>query len=625
LARDPQGRLLSAGEDGFLEIWNTETNEAEERFQLSSYPIDSMALRPGKPQIAVIESDGMGLCKISAWDYIEKRNLFTLGLRDPVSYINYSAGGNFLIAAGGGRNGAAFIHPETGETLLSPRELSGPVEFAATGRSERTMVCYLPAGVLSYWDLETGREIRRFNALPNIKEPVLIGNNRFLAGFDPSGLIILDAVSGLAMIRAGNITEGKIFTGDPDSTEFVCLSSAPSSASLFHLNITNVSRLEIKNRKPLPSSFPRISCGTVISSDAVAMGNAEGELLVFESGGSSSLMETGGRQEQILDAASSSKNLAFITEKNLAAFIPLDYNRINPESSLRLEDSGVYTNIASDPSGDSSFLFWQPDNIRTFPMIKNYSGSPENGSVSEAFLNRISFRFPLRSVSILENKILFLDSMGNLRVINRDSEDTLFSYSAIGCQDASFMDRDNIILGRSAVSGNSPFLKINIVTGETVPFAYPAAIGARVYRGSGGGVYGAAVIQGAEPQTAIVALHASNPAQSRPLVEYGGEDTFFDMAETGGFLASNLGGGAAAVYRIAGNSGGAPAAHLLERSPGFPRKILNGDRRFILLDTEGNITWHDAATGKIMAVFRLYENEWTLEKEGSFIRGRLTY
>jgi WD40 repeat protein len=283
--RDPWGRVLSAGEDGFLEIWNTGRNEVEERFQMSPYAIDSIALRPGSHEIALIESDPMGICRISVWDYLEKRNLFTLRFRDPVSYINYSASGNFLIASGGGRNGVVFIHPETGELLLSPEDLSGSVGFAATGRSEKTMVCYLSSGALSYWDLETGGEIRRFSTPPNIKEPVLIGNNRFLAGFDPGGLIILDAVSGLVLIRSGNIREGKIFPGDPDSTEFVCLGSSPSV--LYHLNISGAGRLETKNLKPLPASVSPVSCGAVISSDALVLGNGDGKLLVFRSDGSS--------------------------------------------------------------------------------------------------------------------------------------------------------------------------------------------------------------------------------------------------------------------------------------------------------------------------------------------------
>jgi hypothetical protein len=340
---------------------------------------------------------------------------------------------------------------------------------------------------------------------------------------------------------------------------------------------------------------------------------------VFRSSGSVKIMDTG-RQQRLLDASSSSETIAFFTEGNLLGFIPLDYTRLTRGGRVKLENPGAYTSIASDPSGDSAFLLWQPLNTRIFPVIKNFSGSPERGSASESFLDRLSFRFPLRSVSILKNKILFLDSVGSLRVVNRDTGEILFSYSSIGSQDASFIDGENIIIGRSAVSGNTPFLTVNIATGETVPLAYPAAIGVMVYRGYGGGIYGAAIIQnGTDPQTALVAINTSNPSQSRLIVEYAGEDTTFTMAEAGGVPASTLGGASAAMYR------GSPAEERsLERSSGLPRKILGGGRWFILLDTEGNIAWHDPQTGGILAIFRLHENEWTLEREGQFIRGPLT-
>jgi outer membrane protein assembly factor BamB len=623
LIRDPQGRILSAGADGFLEIWNTENNAPEERFQLTLSSISSMVLRPGKPEIAVIENDGQGLFRISVWNYLTKQNLFTLRFRDSLSYINYSAAGNFLIAARGGRTGVVFIHSETGEVLQSPQDLSGTVAFAATGRSERSMICYLASGTLSYWDLESGEEIRRFDVPPNISGPVLIGNNRFLAGFDSGGLVILDAVSGTLILRERNISGGKIITGNPGSTEFVCFAASGSAVTLYHLNINNSGRLETKNRRSLPSSFAPLSSGAVIASDAVVLGSSGGQVLVFRSSGGARAMETRS-QERLFDAASSSEALAFLTGKNLLGCIPLDYTLLSQGGGIKLEDSGAYTNIAADPSGPSSFLLWQEANARTFPALRTFSPSPETGSASGLFLDRLSFRFPLRTVSILENKILFLDSVGSLRVTDRDSGEILFSYSSLGAQDASFIDGENIIIGRSAVSGNTPFLKVNIATGETVPLPYPAAIGAKVYRGSGTSIYGAAVIQnGTNPETVIISLNTSAPSQSRPLVEYGGEDTLFAMAEAKGVLASNLGGGAAALYRR-NSPGGNSIVRPLERSSGLPFKILGGGRWFILLDTEGNITWHDPLTGNMLALFRIYENEWVLEKDGGLIRGRLT-
>jgi hypothetical protein len=88
-------------------------------------------------------------------------------------------------------------------------------------------------------------------------------------------------------------------------------------------------------------------------------------------------------------------------------------------------------------------------------------------------------------------------------------------------------------------------------------------------------------------------------------VEYQGEDVRFSMAEADGFIASNLGEGGAAIYSSWGMID-------LERGPGLPEQLIDGDLYFIVIDAEGCISWHDPRTGEILALFRLYENEWIL-------------
>jgi hypothetical protein len=51
--------------------------------------------------------------------------------------------------------------------------------------------------------------------------------------------------------------------------------------------------------------------------------------------------------------------------------------------------------------------------------------------------------------------------------------------------------------------------------------------------------------------------------------------------------------------------------------------IINGAGCFIALDSDGNVTWYEPASGKIIAVFRLYKDYWTLEKDGRIIRGNV--
>ena len=309
--KDREGRILSAGEDGFLGIWNSQA--ALERYQLSPYGIKSMVLRPGKSQIAIVESDGLSLFRISAWDYETRKNLFTLRFRDSVSYINYSQAGSFLIVARSGRTGAAFFHSETGEVLQSPDELPGSIVFTATSRSERTMLCYLLPGILSYWDLETGAEMQHFEVPPNIRAPVLFGNSRFLGGFDSGGLLILDAVTGAILVRDEYLQNGIFFIDDPDSADpsrptgsaqFVCLSPFEDVYTVNRMEVNLSGRLTTISRRTVPAAAAIPGSGASLDGENVVLGTTQGTLWLTGRN-SSRILETG-NPERLIDAAASS-------------------------------------------------------------------------------------------------------------------------------------------------------------------------------------------------------------------------------------------------------------------------------------------------------------------------------
>jgi hypothetical protein len=128
----------------------------------------------------------------------------------------------------------------------------------------------------------------------------------------------------------------------------------------------------------------------------------------------------------------------------------------------------------------------------------------------------------------------------------------------------------------------------------------------QVYRGASGSVYGATVeSRSGALQTSIIRIDIRDPDKTGPLVEYQGEDDRFSIAEADGFIASNLGGDGAAIYSPRGMID-------LDRSPGLPLRIADGDFYFIVLDAEGCISWHDPRTGEILALLRIFENEWIL-------------
>jgi hypothetical protein len=590
--------IISAGDDGFVEFWNPRTGAAEERFQISSAPIVSMALRPGKKQIACLESDGAGFHRVSSWDYGSPGKKFVLEFRDPVSYINYSAGGRFLIAAQSGRSGPVIIDAETGSTLPSPSGLSGPLSFAATGRSERNMVVYSPEGRISYWDLESGREISSLPGPAGMSSPILFGNRRFFAGIDSRGLLVLDAVSGRELGRDLSISRGFLMPDDKADSGFLCL--APGG--IFTFRVHPEGRLERTRFLGFPAGSDIKTA--VPAGDFTALGSAGGRVLLQEPGGALKPLEAK-NQRTITETAVGRETIAFLTGDGRLGYIPLNLSRFRNGSVLRLENADGHTGLipVAGNGGEDRFILWNDRGARL-----------STGLV----FDRLSPRSLIRSVSALGDKGLFLDSVGNVLVLSLDMGDLVFSFSSIGSLDAAFFNDQRIVLGRGAFSGNSPFLMIDISTGETLPLPYPATAGSLLYRGASGAVYAAAVDEReGGRRTSIIRLDLSDSARSPRLVERRGEDTVFSIAEAGGIPASTLGDGEAAAYTPKG-------IVPFERGAGMPRRLAGGDSCFLVLDTDGTISWHDPESGEMLAVFRLYETEWFLQSpESGPLRGSL--
>ncbi|MFP3089780.1 WD40 repeat domain-containing protein [Treponema sp. TIM-1] len=624
LLYDHQGRVLSGGEDGFLGVWDISANAAVERFQLSPFSISSMVLRPNKPEIALIEGGESGLYRISVWNYETKKKLFIRSFSEPLSYLNYSGGGTFLIVAEKIGTGVFFINAETGEDMPFSLNIRGTVTFAATGRSERTMITYLPSGSLSYWELGSGNEIRRVSVPSDILSPVLMGNNNFFAGFDSGGLVIVNALSGDIIAREPSPLPAFLVPEASETLQLLCFSGGRTA----YFSLTPRGRLE--RTRPLTVSIPEKVTSVLSAGKIPVLGSADGKVWGFDRRQNSTVM-TAGDQRPLRDVAASGGVLAFIGEANDLGFLPLDYGLIKDQGVIQLETAQNYTDITPEPEihpgKPGKFIFWRSDGDFGAPMIKNVlvpaMDTPARGvspGTYGAAAPSVSFtpREPLLSVSMLTDQVLSLGTGGTITVTSLNTGDSIFSFSSQGALDAAFLDPENIIISRSTGSGGAPFLKVNLLSGETVPLSYPVDIGVRVYRGLTGTLYGGvAALASGTVKNGIIKLDVTRPDRSMLLTEYPGEDTGFDMAECNGVLASTLGEEGALIYR-------AGATVPFERTSGLPIKLIGGINYFLSIDRDGSITWHDPENGSWCALLRMYETQWFLEKaDGSVLSGTI--
>ncbi|MDR2516493.1 MAG: hypothetical protein LBC88_03825 [Spirochaetaceae bacterium] len=606
LAAVGDGLVISAGEDGFIGLWDTRRMTAVERFQIGPWPIVSLSVRPARPEIALSESDGLGMYRVSVWNYREKRQLFSLRFRDPVSFAGWSAAGGFLIVAPSGTAGALFIRPETGETFASPDALAAHVSFAVTGSSERNMLVYSPSGTVSYWDLAGGVEARRFSAPVNLISPLLFGNNRFFAGFDRRGLVILDAASWREVARHNGLARGTLIAAPGDGAEFFCIAPSARGAVWYHFAVTASGALSVRRETALPAGLSPSCAAWVRAPDndpaSLVLGGNDGAIrLVTEAGGVSAAAVE--HQTRIRSAAQARDALVFITQTGRAGTIARDYAAFRDGTPLVLYDAGSYRFVAGSEAG---FVFWQNERTAPAPVVK------ENPAVRGRSLDRPPGNAPLRAVSLLGNQALLLDAAGALAAVSLETGRSVFGFSSAGAIDAAFLDGRTIIIARSSAAGGTPFLKVNIRTGETVPLAWPsrpappAEAGLGLYRARGGAFYAAAIEAGEDgAKTSLIALDAENPARSRRLAVFPEEAGSFARTETAGVFAATLGGDGAFLCTDG-------TIRPFERGPALPVELLDGENAFIILDGEGNFSWHDTASGTLIALFRIRGDVWEL-------------
>jgi len=624
--------VISAGEDGFIVLWNVNQRAASVRFQLTTYRIQSVVSHPQKDEICIIESGGLNNYRISAWNYSLRQRLFSIYSAEPVGFINYSAGGNFIIACGLNGNPISLLDSAAGQVIAVPDIPPGNVSFATTGRSERNMLIYQSehedyqersgySGQILYYDIDSFSVTGVFQAPGNMSNPVIFGNNRFIAGINSDGLLLVDAASGEVFDTIASMDRNVLLC--PTDDGFYTLRQRGISAALNRYSVDRNGRLI--SRQELSLNLSASGPVSVIAyNGSVVLSSSNGNILFLDRQNKIISAEYH-FQTRVTEIAAGDKAIAFLTENGDLSFLPIDYRLIQVSAPFAMTQKYGYTKITPvSVSGEDRFILWQTDNTREAPQLLTTNQQADSRDLAFLF-----GRFPLLSISALNGRLLVLDTGGNITVRSTDSlspsnspSTGSFTFSSVGAIDGTLINNEYFLVSRSVIGDNSPFIFVNIETSETVPVPYPAQAGLTVYAGSSGNAYAEAIERdnGGIKTTVVVFPRVSSAGMRAGsavrLFEYRGEASHFSMAESEGNLAIACGSDGAVIF--------ADDIASMERTDGLPVKLFGYDRFFISLDSEGNIAWHDNRTGRLLAIFSLNGNKWTLstarEISGEFYR-----
>ena len=184
------------GQQGFSSIM-------EGIWQVGDLPIKMIAAHPAGKLVAVYESDDFSAHRVSLWNWPEKRRVYAKRFQDSVNAISWSAGGTYLMVANTSFNGITFLQGEAGTATRPFKSPPGIVNLSATGKSERSVVNYAPAGRIVYTSLSSGETIEEHITEPNLYSTSLCNNNRTIIGFTEKAVFALNALDGTVVSRIG--------------------------------------------------------------------------------------------------------------------------------------------------------------------------------------------------------------------------------------------------------------------------------------------------------------------------------------------------------------------------------------------------------------------------------------
>ncbi|MCL2175470.1 MAG: hypothetical protein FWB73_05430 [Treponema sp.] len=612
--------VLSAGEDGFLVIWDINSKTSIDRFQLTTYKIQSIIKHPNKDEICVIEAVSLDNYRVSAWNFLTKEKLFTVYSNKPVNYINYSSNGSFIITSGIDDFIITILDSSTGDIILDPVIPSGSTLLAVTGRSERNMLIYQSdylndaghsefSGQIIYYDFDSKKAAGSFPAPYDISYPIIFANNRFLAGVNSNGLLIVDTTTGAVLDTNTSIRRDALLY--PVNNEFYCLNQNANNAVLFRFSVDRNGKLN----KLQETAVSLQGAGAITSI-------AYNKNLIFSS--SNGNIFTAGQQNRltpfeyhfqnrVTEINTSGKTIAALTGNGQLFFLPADYKLIQTSFTPKFTQYANYSRIKGfSHNSVDYYILWQTENTRLSPLLIGNINEQLSANNTTRNLNFLIGRFPLRSLSIAHNKVLILDSGGNITLRSFDALFAAnpparpdFTTTVPGTIDAALINNENIIIGRGVAGNNSPFLSVNIRTGETVPYFFDAQAGLTVFPAKNGNIYALMVEQRETLNSTFVNL--TSRINENRLFEYNGEANNYSIAESSGGKLAVLCDSEGAFFL-------SDKKTYFERTSGLPVKLLSRENTFICLDSEGSISWYDD-NGKLLAVFRLHSDRWTLKTD----------
>lgn len=574
--------FFAAGKDGFVTRYSYPKFEPD-TWQLSSMPIQKIAVHPKGKLIAVYETNGFSIHQVSLWDWATKKAVFSKRLSDSVVSLSWSANGTYLFIGNRSTDGITVLDTK-GIVQNIYQEAPGIVFLAATSASEKNIVTYGESGRLVYTDISKKKKIKEFRTENKLESPNLIKNFTRIIGYKDNNVYVIDAVTGKTISQHSAryaLFASKIQDSVPIWIERTrrknewCIRQGDASSKGFYVpeNSKITAARHIKNH--------------------MIIGTQDGSIYMLGLNDDSSV-------ELERPLTYSSSKVDAITSDGSVLYILKDgtiYAQDSPKEKPYAIAEGFKANKFTFYS--NGFLLWS--DAKKGASVSHYSLD------TKAVKKIITPKETIISLSVYKNFFLYVESFSGVSIVNFDTGKKEFVYNAPGIQSAVQVDDSTIVIAKSSIGrAQSPVFIINTLTEETGPIAIEGNLAFSLEQNSSRPNNLVCFLVGNLPSTKTelltIGLNRMNLIDStfKAVLSYKEEDVDAFLESSGSDILTNLGKTSLVHYSSSSNQ-----ARRLPRSYGFPKDALILKKFFVSLNFGDTLSWYDRKTGALLQTINI--------------------
>ncbi len=593
--------FFSAGQDGFIIKWNE--NGEGEHFQISDLEIRDFAVHPNGNLIAVYETDGYSINRLSLWDWKTKTRKFSKRSSNPITTLAFSEKGTFLLVGTNAVDGLMFINTTSGSSIKKMRDIPSMVTLAGTSATENSGVSYSQLGYLVYANLKNQETKIELSVEANLSQPVLFCNDLIFAGYKDGYIWMYHAYSAklLTKIKAANPT---LVTQRSDSDLMYIEQDGRNYAlKMIDVNIdSEANSISVPTYSVIVKNFYTESRQAITTATANATtifaGCENGTIHTIskepDTALSSSVCISQNNYDKILDVEENGSTFYILSEKNL-----LRTSYSGKENQVLIPNPG-YTNILK--IDEDTLLFWSKEQKKTIAMAKESEGW--------VLKNLYTPSGNIMNIHYENDNLVLIEGSSRVSLYSFETGKSKTLYTGTGVQDALLYDENTLYVAKSASSSpKSALIEVNVTTQETLELAVSAEVSYSLTSSNTGGAkafYGISVFSTPAKKTEIFTY---SPSQKKytTIVTFQEEDTQAFVLYSNGRLFTNI-----SQDKIRSVTISSKKQTVYNRYKALPAKLTVNDTHVLVLNKDGSISWFSATSST------QYGN-WYLSIDGEWI------